>query len=229
VIATLIDTKRPVPWSGAVGGGVISLVVHSTIIVAAVFATLQARRVETVRRPIVTVELPQENAPPPLPRVAPAAAPSIRFTTLAIPTDIPTAIPPPAQVAFDPSLFTGLGAGSASPWRRDTATARPVARPDAVYAADVLEQPPVWIGGPTPVYPDLLRRAGITGSVTVECIVDTAGRTEPGSVTIVRSTHSLFEQPARAAAAAWLFQPGRMDGRAVRVRVRIPLNFVVAS
>jgi protein TonB len=229
VIATLIDTKRPVPWSGAFGGGVISLVVHSTIIVAAVYATLQARKVETVDRPIVTVELPQQSAPPPLPKVAPVASLPLSFTTLAIPTDIPTEIPPPARVAFDPSLFTGLGVESASPWRRDTATARAAVRHDAVYEAEVLEEPPVWIGGPAPVYPDLLRRARITGQATVECVVDTTGHTEPGSVKIIGSTHPLFEQPARDAAAAWLFRPGRIDGRAVRVRVHIPLNFVLAS
>jgi len=228
VIATLINTQRPMPWTGAFGGGAVSFIVHSALIAGAVYATLHARKEELVERPIVTVELPQ-RAPTPPPA---AAAPSLvnltlRFNALAIPTSIPTELPPPARVAFDPSDFTGLGSESARAWRGDTTATRAVVRHDAVYAVEVLEERPVRIGGPEPLYPDLLRRARIEGQVTVECVVDTLGHTEPGSVQIVHSTHPLFEQPARDAAAGWLFQPGRIDGRAVRVRVRIPLNFVM--
>jgi protein TonB len=228
VIATLINSQRPMPWTGAFGGGAVSFIVHSALIAGAVYATLQARREEQVERPIVTMALPRQ-APPPPPA---AAAPSfvrltLRFNTLAIPTSIPTELPPPARVPFDPSDFAGLGSGSARPWRSDTTAAHAVVRPEEVYAAEVLEERPVRIGGPAPLYPELLRRARIEGHVTVECVVDTAGRTEPGSVKIVASTHPLLEQPVRDAAAAWLFQPGRMDGRAVRVRVRVPLNFVM--
>ncbi len=229
MIATLIETKRPVLWGGALGGGAISLVVHSTLIVAGLYATLHARKAVTVARPILDIAMFQQSTPTPPPQAAPVLAPQIRINTLAIPTSIPAVIPPPSQAAFDPSRFSGLGAGSASPWRVDTAAAvsRPAPRPDAVFSAEVLEEPPVRIGGPDPAYPDLLRRAKIGGQVTIECVVDTAGRTEQGSVRIVQSTHALFEQPAREAAAAWIFQPGRIDGRAVRVRVRIPLIFVM--
>ncbi len=229
MIATLIETKRPVLWGGALGGGAISLVVHSTLIVAGLYATLHARKAATVARPILDIAMYQQRAPTPPPQAAPIVAPQIRINTLASPTSIPTVIPPPSQVAFDPSRFSGLGTGSAGLWRADTVTtiSRAAARPDAVLSAEVVEERPVRIGGPDPAYPELLRRAKIGGQVTVECVVDTAGRTEAGSVRIVQSTHALFEQPARDAAAAWIFQPGRMDGRAVRVRVRIPLIFVM--
>jgi TonB family protein len=228
VIATLIETRRPVAWGGAFGGQALSVVIHSSLIAAALYATLHARKAVLVDRPIIAIEMPRQTAPPPPPAAAPSyVSLTFRFNTLAIPTSIPTQIPPPSQVAFDPTSFAGLGVESARPWGRDTATGRAVVRPEAVYAVEVLEERPVRIGGPEPAYPDLLRRARIEGQVTVECVVDTTGRTEPGSVRIVSSTHRLFEQPAREAAAGWLFQPGRIDGRAVRVRVRIPLNFVM--
>ena len=228
MIATLINSQRPMPWTGAFSGGAVSFIVHSALIAGAVYATLQAGKEEQVERPIIAVEMPrQETSPPPKTAAPSPVSLTLRFNTLAIPTSIPTDIPAPSHVVFDPTSFAGLGVGSARPWRSDTTTTRAAARPDAVYAAEVLEERPVRIGGPAPLYPDLLRRAKIEGQVMIECVVDTAGRTEPGSVTIVHSTHQLFEQPARDAAAAWLFQPGRIDGRAVRVRVRIPVNFVM--
>jgi protein TonB len=226
VLATLIETKRPVRWSGAFGGGAFSLVVHSTIIAAAVYATLRPRTVETVSRPIVTVEMPRQSEPPPPPApVAQVVGPQISFSTLAIPTDIPSQIPPPSRLAFDPARFSGLGVESANPWRADTASA-PAVRTAVIYSTDMLEEPPVRVGGPLPVYPDLLRRAGIGGQVVLEFVVDSLGAVVPNSVRIVRSTHPAFEKPARDAVRAWRFRPGRLDGEAVNALVRVPLNFI---
>lgn len=63
----------------------------------------------------------------------------------------------------------------------------------------------------------------------LEAVVDTAGRVEQGSLTVVSATNPGFVAPARQALAATLFRPGRVHGRAVRVRVRIPVDFTLRS
>lgn len=224
MVLPLIESRRPLVSGGAFGGGAVSLVIHSAVIAGALYATLVSDQVDTVVRPIIDVALaPQAEAPPP-PVVQPVAAVPIQINVLAIPTNIPTVIPPPSRVAFDPTSFSGIGAGVASAWGRDTVTRAPVPR-DAVYAADVVEELPERLGGPPPRYPEILRKAGIGGQVLVEFVIDTAGRAEPASISILRSTHVMFNQPVLDAVATWDFRPARLNGRAVRVRVQMPLYF----
>jgi protein TonB len=91
----------------------------------------------------------------------------------------------------------------------------------------VVDQLPVMLAGPGPAYPEALRWAGVEGRVILEAVVDTAGHVEPGSLVAVAATHPGFVAPARRAVAAALFRPARVRGRAVRVRVRIPMDFML--
>ena len=80
------------------------------------------------------------------------------------------------------------------------------------------------LAGPVPAYPELLRQAGVQGRVVLEAVIDTAGHVEPGSLVVVAAAHPGFVAAARQAVAATLFRPARVRGRAVRVRVRIPMD-----
>jgi protein TonB len=91
----------------------------------------------------------------------------------------------------------------------------------------VVDQLPVMLAGPVPAYPEALRRAGMEGRVILEAVVDTAGHVEPGSLVAVAAAHPGFVAPARRAVAAALFRPARVRGRAVRVCVRIPIDFTL--
>ena len=62
----------------------------------------------------------------------------------------------------------------------------------------------------------------------LELVIDTTGHAERGSIRVLSSTHQLFEGPAREVAQASLFSPGRIQGRPVRVRVQLPINFSIA-
>lgn len=84
------------------------------------------------------------------------------------------------------------------------------------------------LSAPPPVYPEPLRRAGIEGRVVVETVVDTLGRAEPGSLVVVESPAPGFAAPARAYVLRALFRPARVHGRAVRVPVRVPIEFRLA-
>ena len=72
------------------------------------------------------------------------------------------------------------------------------------------------------VYPPLARAAKLSGSVSLELIVD-----EEGSViwTRVVSGHPLLRDAATTAARGWKFSPTKLDGEPVKVLAGIILNF----
>ncbi len=76
---------------------------------------------------------------------------------------------------------------------------------------------------PSPNYPDTLRQNGITGSVMVEFVVDTAGRVVRAEA--VRWTHREFADPAVRAVLRWRFEPGTLNGRKVSFRMAVPIEF----
>ena len=82
---------------------------------------------------------------------------------------------------------------------------------------------------PLPTYPELLRQAGVAGKVVLEAVVDTTGRVLPQSITLVSATHPGFVEAARQALLQTLFRPAMVDGKPVRLRVRIPYDFTIRN
>jgi TonB family protein len=81
-------------------------------------------------------------------------------------------------------------------------------------------------------YPPSLRQFGVEGSAIVQFVVDTNGRVEPRSVTLLSSTHPLFGSAAIEVARKARFTPGRVASGtemvAVPVMVRAPLKWTQA-
>jgi len=99
---------------------------------------------------------------------------------------------------------------------------------------------PGWIGllteehaevltAPLPLYPDLLRQAGVQGRVVLEAVVDTTGRVSAQSISVVSTTNTGFVAPARQALLATLFRPAMIGGKRVRMLVRIPYEFAIRN
>ncbi|HEX2861828.1 MAG TPA: energy transducer TonB [Lacunisphaera sp.] len=86
-----------------------------------------------------------------------------------------------------------------------------------------LDRPPRAMVQPAPTYPTTLRNDGISGSVTVEFVVDTAGRVVTADA--VKWSHREFVEPAIRAVLRWRFEPGTMEGRKVRFRMAVPIEF----
>jgi protein TonB len=99
---------------------------------------------------------------------------------------------------------------------------------DSIYEESMVSVRPERRSSPPAAYPDSLRQAGISGRVVVKIVIDTLGRAEPGSATIVSSSHHGFDAAALATVLGSQFTPGRVTGRPVRTRVNIPINFSVA-
>jgi protein TonB len=96
---------------------------------------------------------------------------------------------------------------------------------DAQVDKPVLLRP----GARVPSYPEMLRGAGIAGTVIVEFVVDTLGRIEPGSMRTVQADHDLFSSAVERVMPTLRFIPAEAAGRKVRQLVRLPFRFDLHS
>ena len=228
----LIESKKP-KSGGGVTGGAFSITLHAVVISAAVYATMHAKEVAKKVQHVYDITLQtqekKEEPPPPKQELASVVAPPKGFQTLSMPTNIPINIPAPsANTSFNAADFSGVGVEGGIA-RGVVGGTGPVVRTDQPYLESVVEERPEMVSHPPVRYPDILRQAGIDGHVVIEAVVDTSGHVERGSIKVLSSTNQLFEQPAKEVIAGAVFRPGRISGRAVRVRIQQPFNFSLSK
>ena len=95
------------------------------------------------------------------------------------------------------------------------------------FTLSQLDEPPIATYKARPVYPESMRRPGISGEATVDFIVDPRGNVR--NATAVHSSQREFEEPAAAAVGKWKFRPGRKDGHAVYVHMQVPIVFTLSE
>jgi protein TonB len=235
VFENLIESGRKTDLKSTITNSTASIIFHAVMIMFAVYATLNAGNVVQERvqqRTVVIQEQKQEekkpDEPPPERQIAQVEAPPKGFQTLSIPTNIPVDIPPPTSTRFDAADFSGVGVEGGVARGIEGGTG-PVVTDQPYMEAVVEERPEVQAGSCiAPRYPEILRQAGIEGRVLIEFVIDTLGRAERSGLRVINSAHQLFEGPAREAVMSCRFRPGRIQGRAVRVRVQQPINFTIA-
>lgn len=219
----LIESNRKANKKGAFGLGLVSLIGHSAVVLAAVVATLTAgEATDDTAIDTAMVFLNQEEQKKPEEQPPVVDVPQLKgFQTVVAPTDIPTNIPPiNLQQQFDPKDYTGTGVEGGI----GTGI---VPSGDQVFMESVVEERPEMLTRPPLQYPDLLRQAGVQGRVLVQAIIDTSGRAEPASVKIIQSPNPGFDQPAKNLILKALFRPARVHGRAVRVLINQPVDFTI--
>lgn len=226
----LIESKPQRSSKATFGNSFLSLLLHGGLIYAGIVATAHAGAAveERIHQIAVTMQAPEQpkNEPPPPEQVATVNPPPKGFQTLAIPVSIPVDIPPPSTSTFNAADFSGIGVEGGIARGVEGGTGPVIS--DQPYLEAVVEERPERVSSPPVRYPEILRQAGIEGRVLVEVVLDTLGRAERGSIRILSSTHQLFDAPAREAVASSHYRPGRIQGRAVRVRVQVPLNFSIS-
>ena len=94
-----------------------------------------------------------------------------------------------------------------------------------VLTESEVDDPPSLVAAGPLRYPQVLREAGITGSVTLAFIIDTEGRVEEQGVEVVSATHPGFVAAATETIRASRFHPAKSHGATVRVRVRQTISF----
>jgi protein TonB len=103
------------------------------------------------------------------------------------------------------------------------AASAPQAQEGPVYKPGNGVSAPVVVREVKPAYTAEARRAGIQGVVVLECVVETDGRV--GDVTVTKPLDEGLDQEAVKAARQWTFEPGKKDGKAVRVRITLEMTF----
>lgn len=84
-------------------------------------------------------------------------------------------------------------------------------------------------GSPTPVYPAILREAGVEGEVLVSFTVNESGEVDPSRIEIVRSTHELFSVAVRKALPTMRFTPAESNGRKTSQTQEQPFTFSIVG
>lgn len=92
---------------------------------------------------------------------------------------------------------------------------------DGVYTK--VDEKPVPTKTVKPTYPLELKRDGVEGLVAVSFVIDETGNVI--SAEVKKSSNVAFEGPAKEAILKWKFSPAKKDGKAVKVRVTIPMKF----
>ncbi len=126
--------------------------------------------------------------------------------------------PPPPGLTTDKSAFS-----------------IPVVKPGTNFGAGMkdlfnigdLDQKPEARVQPIPIYPFEMKRAGITGEVTLKFIVDYKG--DVVQIEVVKSTQREFEIAAIQGVQKWKFKPGKKGGRAVSTICSQTIPFTLAD
>jgi periplasmic protein TonB len=120
--------------------------------------------------------------------------------------------PPPEGMAVDKAALTvsaNLGFGKGQ----------------QIFDLSMLDQPPIPTYQAQPNYPYDMKKAGITGTVTVAFVLEADGHVS-GAYAESATQHE-FEANAIQAVMKWRFRPGRRGGKAVRVHMSVPIKFIL--
>jgi TonB family protein len=104
-----------------------------------------------------------------------------------------------------------------------------VERPAGAIATVKASQPELIGGMPKIAYPQALRAKGreVQGQVLVEFNVDTTGRPDMATLSVLQSDHELFTAAVRKAIPSMRFVPATENGRKVRGLVTKQFRFAI--
>lgn len=223
LIESCPEQREGFGWTGKA----LSFMAHVVLVSAAVAATRQAAAAVTGPAFIDTT-VTWVNPHPPV------TAPVGQAPPWVAPTTIPVGIPQPGPIPVDvpqigdpdpgvpPGLTTDPHPGLPGLFPGGT-----VVSPGVPIDARLVDVPPELIWHPELRYPEVMRQAGIEGRVMVEAVLDTLGRAEPASLRVALSPNVIFDREAVAVVQGSRYRPARVDGRAVRVRVQVPVTFQI--
>jgi len=165
--------------------------------------------------------IPAEPSPPVLPAPSPETAdtrpgPQPREVRAAQPVRKRPAPPPEPQTIPVPQQSPSVVASAVAAMEIRPEPATLVIEPPRVDAA--------YLRNPPPVYPRLLQRRGVEGSVLVRARVENDGRC---SEVLLQESSGFpqFDAAALAAVQDWRFIPARQGAQAVVAWVEIPIDF----
>lgn len=219
------------------GGSFMSIVVHTAVVAALIAVTkgagavMEEEKVEKVDFVEVKKDEPKppepEKAPPPPDAVA-APPPPKGFQVLSAPIEIPNVIPEIdlSKKVTDEADFSGKGVAGGIAKGVEGGKGPVIQNADQPYFDFQVEKPVVMApGSQGPAYPDMLRTAGIEGTVLAQFVVDTTGRAEMNTFKALKSDNDLFTNAVKNALQRMRFLPAEVGGRKVKQLVQQPFQF----
>lgn len=229
------ELKKLYPRNFSIGL-IIAVVLHIIIITSYYFYLSMSKEEENV--PTVRILKYSELGPPPsitndVPQQISVAPGSTAAPTVGIPVPVPEEEAPPEQTIAtqqelsqqsSPALTEGLGTGVTQITQDIKIEEEKEEEPD-INAFVAVEKLPEMVVSAQPVYPDIARRAGITGKVYVKVLIDKEGK--PKKAVIIKSDAEVFNEAAIEAAMKCAFTPALQNNKPVSVWIVIPYKFTL--
>lgn len=234
MFSTLLESQSKTPRRTA--GSIASVLLHAGIVGALVVATANAavRTVDDRQETRVIFQPTPPPAPPSppsvsasTPRVYTNKAPALGAPSLSVVVDIPLGIPPVdlSRAPTNENDFSGGPRGSQNGMPGGDRSLRS----DADYYFEGQVEKPVMSlpGSAGPVFPDMLRSAGVEGQVLAEFVVDSTGRAKMETFTVLTSDHALFTTAVKTSLTRMRFLPAEVGGRRVPQLVQQTFQFML--
>jgi protein TonB len=215
------------------GGTVFSIVLHTFLIAAAVYATARAgvKDEKSKAEKIQFVEMKKEppkvpDKPPPPKEVVVKPPPPKGFQVLRAPVKIDIKIPEIdlSKAITNESDFSGKGVKGGT----GSGVVGGVANTNQTYFEFQVEKPAEMLqDSPKPKYPSVLESSGIAGEVQAQFVVNSSGKADMDSFKVLKSTNELFTQAVKSVLPRMRFSPAQIGGKPVNQLVQQSFQFAV--
>jgi protein TonB len=212
------------------GGTLFSIVFHTILIGAAVYATARAgiKDEKTKAEKIQFVEMKKEPVPEKKPEppkeVVVKPPPPKGFQVLRAPVKIDIKIPEIdlSKAITNEADFSGKGV------KGGTGTGVVGGTANQTYFEFQVEKPAEMLAeSPKPKYPSVLESSGIAGEVQAQFVVSSSGKADMDSFKVLKSTNELFTQAVRNVLPRMRFSPAMIGGKPVNQLVQQSFQFAV--
>jgi protein TonB len=215
------------------GGTVFSIVFHTLLIGAAVYATARAgvKDEKAKSEKIQFVEMKKEppkvpDKPPPPKEVVVKPPPPKGFQVLRAPVKIDIKIPEIdlSKAITNENDFSGKGVKGGT----GNGVVGGIANNNTTYFEFQVEKPAESMpDNPKPKYPSVLESSGIAGEVQAQFVVRSDGKADMDTFKVLKSTNELFTQSVKNVLPRMRFSPAQIGGKPVNQLVQQAFQFAV--
>ena len=215
------------------GGTTFSIVLHTVLIGAAVYATARAgvKDEKAKSEKIQFVEMKKEppkvpDKPPPPKEVVVKPPPPKGFQVLRAPVKIDIKIPEIdlSKAITNENDFSGKGVKGGT----GNGVVGGIANTNQTYFEFQVEKPAESMpDNPKPKYPSVLESSGIAGEVQAQFVVRSDGKADMDTFKVLKSTNELFTQSVKNVLPRMRFSPAQIGGKPVNQLVQQAFQFAV--
>jgi len=232
----VFELKKLYPRNYSIGVAV-AIFIHLLLVGSYYFVQAINKEDDLDSAPTVRIMKYSDLGPPPsitedlAPQIAVAA--QAAAPTVGVPVPVPDEEAPPEQTIMTqqemsqvqaPALVEDFGEGAQITQDITIEQNKEEEDPD-VNAFIPVEKYPEVVVSAQPEYPEIARRAGVTGKVYVKVLVDKTGK--PKRAVILKSDSEIFNESAIAAAMKSAFTPALQNNHPIAVWVVLPYKFTL--